>query len=305
MLVVLASVTVFLFITCLAWALLWRKSSLLEARMETFRQQVARPSERPEELEAPFSQRILKPTVDGLARMATSILPASWLAGIEKSLVMAGRPMTVNTFVAIWVATTLVFGGIALFAVVFLGGSLGLLQVAVVPLLGFVGFMLPMVWLRGRVRARQRLILRAMPDSMDLITVCVEAGLGLDAALARVVEKGAGPLADELSQTLREVVMGRRRREALLDLGQRTGVDELITFINAIVQAEQLGVSVSQVLRVQADQIRTRRRQRAEQAAREAPIKLLFPLVFFIFPSLLVAILGPALIRITQSELFK
>jgi tight adherence protein C len=144
-----------------------------------------------------------------------------------------------------------------------------------------------------------------MPDALDLITVCVEAGLGLDAALARVVEKSSGPLADELSQTLREVVMGRRRREALIDMAGRTGVEELITFINAIVQAEQLGVSVAQVLRVQAEQIRTRRRQRAELTAREAPIKMLFPLVLFIFPAFMVVILGPAVIRIGESAIFK
>ena len=305
MLASLIALTVFFFVTLLVCSLLWRRPSLLEARLETFRQQMPGPLEEVGDLTVPFSQRIIRPAINGLARLAASILPASWLASIEKSLVMAGRPMSVNAFVAMWMATTLTLGGMALFAVAFLGGTLGIQQVLVVLVLGALGFLLPLVWLRGRVRGRQRLIVRAMPDALDLITVCVEAGLGLDAALARVVEKSSGPLADELSQTLREVVMGRRRREALIDMAGRTGVEELITFINAIVQAEQLGVSVAQVLRVQAEQIRTRRRQRAELTAREAPIKMLFPLVFFIFPAFMVVILGPAVIRIGESAIFK
>jgi tight adherence protein C len=273
--------------------------------MDTFRQQIPSPIEEAGDLAAPFSQRVMIPTIAGLARLATSILPGSWLTSIEKSLVMAGRPMSLNGFAAMWVAMTLAFGGGALFAVTFIGSALGVLQgLLVVLVLGGVGFLFPSVWLKGRVRGRQRLIVRAMPDALDLITTCVEAGLGLDAALARVVEKGSGPLVDELSHTLREVVMGRRRRDALTDMAQRTGAEDLISFINSIVQAEQLGVSIAQVLRVQADQMRMRRRQRAEQSAREAPVKMLFPLVFFIFPALLVAILGPAVINIGRSALF-
>jgi len=163
------------------------------------------------------------------------------------------------------------------------------------------GWVFPRIWLKGKVKARQKLVIRAMPDAMDLITTCVEAGLGLDAALARVAEKSGGPLAEELSRMLRDVAMGKMRREAMMELEQRIGVEELTTFINSIIQAEQLGVGVAQVLRVQSDQLRTKRRQRAERAAHEAPIKMLFPLVLFIFPAFLLVILGPAAIRIAQS----
>lgn len=162
------------------------------------------------------------------------------------------------------------------------------------------GFSLPLFWMRTAVRSRQRLIVKSLPDAMDLITTCVEAGLGLDAALAKVSDQMKGPLAMEISQTLREVGMGRLRREALSDLGERTGVPELISFVNAVIQAEQLGVSIAHVLKVQSDQMRTHRRQRAEQTAHEAPIKMMFPLVMCIFPAFMLVILGPAVIRIAD-----
>jgi tight adherence protein C len=163
------------------------------------------------------------------------------------------------------------------------------------------GWMLPRTWLKGQVRSRQKQVVRALPDSLDLVTTCVEAGLGLDAALARVAEKTEGPFAEELQRMLRDVAMGKLRRDALTELHERVGVDELTNFINSIIQAEQLGVGIAQVLRVQSDQLRTKRRQRAEKAAHEAPIKMLFPLVFFIFPAFLIVILGPAVIRIATN----
>ena len=166
-----------------------------------------------------------------------------------------------------------------------------------------LGWMFPRMWLKGKVKAKQKLVLRALPDGLDLITTCVEAGLGLDAALARVAEKSTGPLADELSHMLRDIAMGKLRREALTEMAERVGVEELSSFINAVIQAEQLGVSIAQVLRVQSDQIRTKRRQRAEQTAHEAPIKMLFPLVLFIFPAFLIVILGPAGIRLSDTLL--
>lgn len=298
MIIGLIAGTTFLSISLFIWGLMRRKPSLMEARIEAFRQQAVMPIEGETDLSIPFGERIIKPSIEGLAGLAASILPTSMLANIEKQLVMAGNPMTVNTFVAIWVVLTVALAGVVLFAVTLVGGAVGIQQALAVLLFGSLGLLLPIVWLRGRVRSRQRLILRAMPDALDLITTCVEAGLGLDAALARVAEKSSGPLADELSRTLREVAMGRLRREALTDMGQRTGVEELIMFINAVIQAEQLGVGIAQVLRVQAEQLRTRRRQRAEQAAHEAPIKMIFPLVLFIFPSFMLVILGPAVIRI-------
>jgi tight adherence protein C len=180
-------------------------------------------------------------------------------------------------------------------------GTVGMAQAVVVLAFGVVGWMLPGMWLKGKVKRRQKGVIRSLPDALDLVTTCVGAGLGLDAALARVAEKSTGPLADELARMLREVAMGKLRREGLAEMAARIGVDELTGFVNAVIQSEQLGVGVAQVLRVQADQMRTRRRQRVEQTAHEAPIKMIFPLVLFIFPAFMLVILGPAVIRIAGS----
>ncbi len=159
---------------------------------------------------------------------------------------------------------------------------------------GGFGLLLPRIWLENQVKHRQKQILKSLPDAFDLITTCAEAGLGLDAALAKVAEKVEGPFAEELTITLREISLGKLWRDALHEMGARTGVRDLISFINAIVQAESMGTSIAAVLRVQAETMRTRRRQLAEQAAQKAPVKMVFPLVLCIFPTLFIVILGPA-----------
>ena len=165
----------------------------------------------------------------------------------------------------------------------------------------FLGYGIPRMWLKSKVKSKQSMVVKTLPDILDLITTCVEAGLGLDAALSRVAERGEGPLPLELQHMLRDVAMGKLRREAMQELEQRVGVPELTNFINSIIQAEQLGVGIAQVLRVQAEQMRTQRRQRAERTAHEAPIKMMFPLVLFIFPAFLAVILGPAAIQLATS----
>jgi tight adherence protein C len=165
---------------------------------------------------------------------------------------------------------------------------------------GGIGFMAPEFWLGGRIKKRQKAILLAIPDALDLLTISVRAGLGFDGALGKVVEKLKGPLTDEFRRALAEIRVGKARRDALRDIIPRTEVPALSNFIGAIIQAEQLGVSISKVLQVQSEQLRIERRQRAEEMAAKAPIKMLFPLVGCIFPSLFIIILGPALILIMQ-----
>ena len=215
---------------------------------------------------------------------------------------MAGNPgdlkltdwMGVKMLVGIAVGVTmfLVFGLIAagIVAGVFLG------------MVGFgIGYLVPEFWLGSRIKSRQKLILRMIPDTLDLLTISVRAGLGFDAALAKVVEKLPGPLTDEFRRALAEVRVGKARRDALRDMVPRTNVQPLSNFIGAIIQAEQLGVSISKVLQVQSEQLRIERRQRAEEQAARAPIKMLFPLVGCIFPSLFIVILGPAIIAIVKT----
>jgi tight adherence protein C len=301
MLIPIIGVLVFLAVASLILGLTRRSPSLIEARMQDFRTRTVNTVEGEADLSVPFSERVLLPGVEALANAATSVLPARVLANIEKQLVRAGSPMSLNAYVVFWMISVFLISGLMLAAVVVVWGAVGIQQALVV--LGFaaVGWMTPGLWLKGRLGARQKLVIKSLPDALDLVTTCVEAGLGLDAALARVAEKSSGPLADELTRMLREVAMGKLRREALTELADRIGVEELTSFINAIIQAEQLGVGIAQVLRVQSDQMRTRRRQRAEQTAHEAPIKMIFPLVLFIFPAFMLVILGPAVLRIATS----
>lgn len=300
MLIGLIALLVFAAVAVLVIAVGRRAPSAMETRMEAFRTRTVTLEEETD-LTVPFVDRVLLPSMEALARTGSSVLPASVLANIEKQLVMAGSPMSLNAFVAMWVTCIVIFSGFVLMAVIVMLGAVGLQQALVVLVFGAVGWVLPMIWLSGQVKARQKRVLRAMPDALDLVTTCVEAGLGLDAALAKVAEKSSGPLAQELSHMLRDVAMGKLRREALTEMAERVGVEELINFINSVIQAEQLGVGIAQVLRVQAEHLRTRRRQLAEQAAHEAPIKMIFPLVLFIFPAFLLVILGPAMIRIGTS----
>jgi len=301
MLIGVIGLLVFAAVVSLVLGLARRAPSLMEARMRDFRTRAVVSVEGETDLSEPFAERVLAPGLETLAQVATSVLPAKVLAKIEKQLVMAGNPMTLNAYVVFWMISVGLMSGFILASVLVVWGTVGIEQAVVVLAFGAVGWMLPGTWLKGRVKRRQKEVLRALPNALDLVTTCVGAGLGLDAALARVAEKSGGPLADELARMLREVAMGKLRREGLTEMADRIGVEELSGFVNAVIQAEQLGVGIAQVLRVQADQMRTRRRQRVEQTAHEAPIKMIFPLVLFIFPAFMLVILGPAVIRIAGS----
>jgi tight adherence protein C len=161
-----------------------------------------------------------------------------------------------------------------------------------------LGFFFPDYWVGRKIKKRRKAILLGIPDTLDLLTISVRAGLGFDAALGKVTEKVKGPLPDEFRRALAEIRVGKTRKDALRDIVSRTDVPALTNFIGAIIQAEQLGVSISKVLQVQSEQLRIERRQRAEEAAAKAPIKMLFPLVGCIFPSMFIVILGPAIILI-------
>jgi tight adherence protein C len=254
------------------------------------------------ELQAPFVERTLRPFAKRLSGSVSRVTSSSFTERTEKRLALAGNPgdMRVADWLGIKAIGTIV-GGILFFLLFVVLNVMGLPFVLGVVMTGvgaLLGYTLPEFWLGGRVRKRQHAILLMIPDALDLLTISVRAGLGFDSALGKVVEKLPGPLSDEFRRALAEVRVGKQRRDALRDIVARTEVTPLTNFIGAIIQAEQLGVSISKVLQVQSEQLRIERRQRAEEAAAKAPIKMLFPLVGCIFPSLFIVILGPALILI-------
>lgn len=244
--------------------------------------------------------RLIGPALRSGTRALSNLLPRSMLSGVERKLITAGEPMTINGFLTMLLLTSAGSIGFGFLIIIAMGGTFGPMQIGVMAMLALLGFYLPFHIVSSRARQRQTAIIKSLPDAFDLITTCVEAGLGLDAALSRVSEKVHGPFSEELTRSLRDVSLGKSRKEALKELGDRTQVPDLIQFTNAVIQAETMGSSVGQVLRVQADQLRVRRRQRAEEAAYKAPVKMLFPLVLCIFPTLFIVILGPAAITIMQ-----
>jgi tight adherence protein C len=254
------------------------------------------------ELQAPLFERTLRPLAGRLSGYVARVTSASFSATTEKRLALAGNPGDLR--VADWLGIKAVGSilGAGLFVLLFVFP--GVLKIPfpvnmVMILVGVMfGYTIPEFWLGGRVKKRQKLILLQVPDALDLLTISVRAGLGFDGALGKVVEKLKGPLTEEFRRALAEIRVGKARRDALRDIVPRTEVPALSNFIGAVIQAEQLGVSISKVLQVQSEQLRIERRQRAEEMAAKAPIKMLFPLVGCIFPSLFIVILGPAIILI-------
>ncbi|MGD0114962.1 MAG: type II secretion system F family protein [Dehalococcoidia bacterium] len=295
----IAAASVFLTVFLLALSLRQGpKAGAVRARVATlstsraFEAREARPS---------FGDRVLAPLADALTGKALAVLPHGLLDRLKTRLLRAGEPVTAEGFILVSLAIAGAFGGLALLLTISAGAALDPKMLALIVLMTGVGAYLPSMWLSSRLRQRQATIVKSLPDSFDMITTCVEAGLGLDAALARVAEKVKGPFAEDLSITLREISMGRNRAESLRDLADRTGVTDLSLFVNAIIQAEQMGTSIGQVLRVQSEQMRVRRRQRAEERANQAPVKMVFPLVMCILPALFVVIMGPAAIQLYET----
>ncbi|MEI7645676.1 MAG: type II secretion system F family protein [Chloroflexales bacterium] len=253
------------------------------------------------ELDQPLMQRVFVPAVRSVLVILGKYGPKQSAERLRTNLQQAGNPggITPTMFVGLRVVLALLLG--VIITVVTMQSmqiSEGLMYSAV----GFgLGYMLPVMWLGRKISGRKKAITKALPDALDLLCISVEAGLAFDLALQRVTQKWDDELAREFKRVLSDVRLGRTRREALKDLAVRTGVEDVQTFTAAVIQADQLGVSMSKILRLQSDQMRVRRRQRAEEAAQKAPIKMLFPMVFLIFPALFVVILGPAIPRIMKS----
>jgi tight adherence protein C len=250
------------------------------------------------ELQQPFHQRVLAPMARSLLAELGKRGPKQSAEQLKVKLQQAGNPggITPTMFVGIRIILALVL--FVIFGVVTFS-TMPVLQAVMYSTIGLVlGYLLPVMWIGQQIRKRKHNIVKSLPDALDLITISVEAGLAFDSAIQRVTDKWQDELGKEFTRVLTDMRLGRARREALKDMSARTGVEDVQTFVAAIIQADQLGVALSKILRIQSDQLRTRRRQRAEEEAQKAPIKMLFPMVFLIFPALFVVILGPAVPRI-------
>ncbi len=279
-------------------------TSSVEDRLESYATLDRPPTLEEIELSQPFTDRVLVPLVEGLAGLARRFTPQESLETIRHNLELAGNPYgwSAVQFMGLRVLAALLFGGVGAL-IVFVSSMPLPRRMLLMGGLGVGGYFLPVLWLRSRTSSRQREILRSLPDALDLLTICVDAGLGFDGAMARVAEKWDNALSRELTRVLQEIQLGKLRREALRGMAQRAEVQEVSTFVAAVVQAEELGVSIAKVLRIQAEEMRRRRRQRAEELARQAPIKMLPAIAFLIFPAIFVVLLGPAVIRVMTMEI--
>lgn len=246
----------------------------------------------------PFAERFLRPLFRGTVQRLGRFAPRQMSELAEQRLVQAGNPWPVsgNEFIGAQIVLAIGFGVVAI-VLTRLSRGPGSMAVLLDLVFFVLGGYLPHFALSARINGRRTAILEALPDALDLLVICVEAGLGLDAALQRVVEKTPGPLASEFQQALSETRLGKPRQQALQDLAERVAVPDLSSFVHAILQADRLGVPIADVLRTQSDYMRDVKRQRVEENAMKAPIKMLFPMVFFILPVLLLMILGPAAIQ--------
>jgi tight adherence protein C len=250
----------------------------------------------------PFTQRVAFPVVNGMVNGLMSILPTSLITRSRQWLLTAGDKSSLSQFLTIvLISATALPGALFVFIWIVSGGSPSPIALLPLPIVALAGLLFPFLMLKRSARKRQTVIWRSLPNALDLLTTCVEAGLSLDFGLQRVSEKYPGPLSDEIQRALREMGLGRPRREALIDMGTRIDLPDVMTFINSVVQAEMLGNSVGQVLRVQAQQMRLRRRQRAEQIAHQAPVKMAVPLVLFLMPSLFIVTLGPVILNVIRA----
>ncbi len=246
------------------------------------------------ELQRPLSERTLKPIIDILARLVGRFYPANTVHGVAVNLKRAGMESTSTEFflgVKAFAAIVGSLGGAALVNAITLDGTQTLIAI---PVGLFLGFKAPDFYLSNKAGKRASEVLDALPDALDLLTIAVEAGLGFDAAIVKMTEKMKGSLSDEFKRAAGEQRVGKSRQEALRGIIERVEQKELQSFISAIIQADQLGVSMAKVLRIQSEQMRMERRQRAEERAAKAPVMIMLPTIGCIFPALFVVILGPA-----------
>ena len=275
------------------------ESDLVAERLDAYQVAVEAPREDlinldPDEAALPFQQRVLLPLLQRVGASIARSRPQAAQVELQRRLNLAGRPLGLSA--SDYLAVRYVTAGLG----AALGGLAGLLGGLPIAALGMgvgamVGLMAPRYMLAAKIKAAHREIQLTLPDAMDLMSVCVEAGLTFEGAMAKVADRYQGnTLGQEFMQVLREIRLGRPRRDAMGDLGDRAGVDEMHSFCQAIIQSDTLGTGITRILRIQSDELRRRRRQRAQEQGAKAGLKMLFPMVMFIFPALWIVLLGPA-----------
>ena len=249
------------------------------------------------ELQQPFFQRVIIPIMKKVGEISARFTPQKLLEETTQKIELAGNPGRIEaaTFLAARFVVAGLFGGGLLLVSVFSSNdwSLGRKFLTVI-IFTVLGFFFPQLWLQGRINARQTEVRKAMPDALDLLTICVEAGLGFDAAMSKVAEKWETELSVMFGRCIREVQLGKTQREALRDMADRIGLPELTSFVAAVIQSQILGVSLAKVLRIQSDQMRMKRRQYAEELAHQAPVKMIIPMTFLTFPTIMLILMIPA-----------
>jgi tight adherence protein C len=258
------------------------------------------------EMSRPFSERALLPILRGIAGLINRLTPQRNVEAVNHLLDVAGNPFnwTAADFIGLRGLSTILFGALTLFYLSLVNLSPSIKIAILVAAVGF-GWSLPIFWLRTKARARQSEITHALPDALDLLTISVEAGLGFDSAMQRVTQKWDNALSLAFARVLSEIRIGAVRSDALRDMANRIDVSDVSNFIAAVVQAEQLGASILNVMHIQSEQMRLVRRQRAQEKAAQAPLKMLIPLLLFIFPSMIIVILGPGALRLLAAGLLK
>jgi tight adherence protein C len=280
----------------------FQSSGELQQRMELYSGTAYVPVEQ-RELQVPFSQRVIKPGVQRILRLFSWMLPNKRIAELHHRLQLAGVAGRITTadFIGIKGWTAIIMGAVFVGYIYLTDGQMTLLSWLLGLLFIGIGFRLPDIWLSRQISRRQLELTNALPDALDMMTIAVEAGLSFEQAVGEIVSRWNHDLAREFRRVLYEIGVGKSRREALENLSARTGTPDIVSFVTAINHSEELGTSLARVLSVQAQELRIRRRQRAQEAANKVPIKILFPMVFLIFPAMFAVILGPGIPRLFRS----
>jgi len=298
------AILIFVLVAAVAYLLLstmFSEERQVTRRLRKMSDYEASQAKQVEPLLRPFSERVLEPVAAGVQHVGSAVAPKGYSASVKHKLILAGSPNRMDSSRFMVIKILAAFGVAGVF--------IGISVLRPISAVSWVLFLLPLIvlafyapdlWLNSRVSSRKSAIRRALPDMLDMLTISVEAGLGFDQAMAKLVRNTSGPLSEEFGRVLQEIQAGVERSDAMRRLAERTEVPELNGFIMAIVQADVFGISVSSVLRSQANEMRIKRRQYAEEAAQKAPVKLVFPLVICILPATLIVILGPAAIRFMQ-----